>query len=401
MADQTLAKFVNELGILTQLRTTGSASRADLARRLALTPATVTRLVASLQQAGLVRELPDLPGAGKVREPGRPGVTIAINPDGAYFLGVEIGVGILRLALIDLSTATVEAVERTVPRDLAPEATIAIVAAEIAKIRGNPRYANRIRSVGVTVPGLVRSDGYVIYLPILGWRDLDLAPLLAESVGLNCVVENNANAAAFGAVYTEPAIPSVSTVFLKLGTGCGGAVIVNGRLLRGAAGTAAEFGHIRLTPHGHRCSCGQIGCLETWVNLAAMARAFLGTDASSEAAYAALPSQIVKAAGTGDPAALAAAGSFAEHLGLGIVTLVNIFNPTTIVLGGVMRPLIDFVLPQLEAIVTGGIVPGTLVPELRLSALGVFECAIGAATLAHHAAFDLSRLELTDAETAN
>ena len=96
--------------------------------------------------------------------------------------------------------------------------------------------------------------------------------------------------------------------------------------------------------------------------------------------------------------------AFAElvqrHLGLGLVTLVNIFNPSTIVLGGVMRPLIELCLDKLRKTVAEGIVPGTLVPDIRMSALGIFECAVGAAAVAHHHSFDIANFDFSQRELA-
>jgi predicted NBD/HSP70 family sugar kinase len=397
MADQTLARYVNELSILTLLRTQGPASRAELARKLSLTPATITRLVSELGRRRLVHELRDAgTSALSRREPGRPGVSVALNPAGAYFLGVEIGVGIVRISLLDLSASVVSSSAHSVPPTLTPQEAVALVAGELKKLERNARFKGRIHSMGVTVPGLVQLDGFIVYLPILGWKNVNLTELLSRRIDLPCVVENNANAAAFGSVYLQPSLPSVCTIFLKLGTGCGGAAIVNGRLLRGAAGTAGEVGHIRLTDHGHRCSCGQTGCLETWVNLAALARIWRGTDRLTDAEFATLPNDVVKAATAGEPAALAAIGSLTHHLNLGIVSLVNFLNPTTIMLGGVMRPLLEFCLEDIRAEVASRIVPGTLVPDVRMSMLGDFECALGAASLAHHCAFDLSKVDLAD-----
>jgi predicted NBD/HSP70 family sugar kinase len=399
MADQTLARYINELSVLTLLRTQGAASRADIARKLSLTPGTITKLTSELVQRGLVQEIHGVVQNGTPREPGRPGVGIALNPAGAYFLGVEIGVGVLRYALLDLAALVVTTSEVAVSKRISPAKVVPAIAEHVAKLKNNPRYRGKLLSVGVTVPGLVTSDGFVVYLPILGWKNVNLLARLDEAIQLPCVVENNANAAAFGSVYTQPSLPSVCTIFLKLGTGCGGAAIVNGRLLRGAAGTAGELGHIRMTESGHRCSCGQIGCLESWVNLGALARSFRGTDELSDAEFAALPDEVASAADGGDAAALAAIESLAHYLSLGIVSLVNIFNPTTIMLGGVMRPVIERCIDTIQTRVASGIVPGTNVPEVRLSLLGKFECAIGAATTAHHRAFDISKFELSDRDT--
>lgn len=397
MADQTLARYVNELGVLTALRTEGAVSRADLARRLSLTPATITRIVSDLAGQGLVREAAKPAQAGAAREVGRPGIGISLNPAGAYFLGVEIGVGVMRFALLDLSADVVVSSTLHVPKGFPPEEAVRLTGEHAAGLEADKRYRDRIRSMGVTVPGLVRHDGFILNLPILGWKETNLGTLLAASVRYPSVVENNANAAAFGSVYAQPAAPSACKIFLKLGTGCGGAAIVNGRLLRGASGTAGEMGHIRITARGHRCSCGQVGCLESWVNLGALARSFTGTDDLDDDAFEALPAGVVNAAARGDRKAEAAIASLAKHLGMGIVSLVNIFNPDTIVLGGVMRPLLETCIDEIRSAVAAGIVPGTHVPEIRISLLGEAECAIGAASLAHHRAFDISNVELAEA----
>jgi predicted NBD/HSP70 family sugar kinase len=399
MADQTLARYVNERSLLRLLRVQGATTRADMARQLRLTPATVTRLVAEMAERGLLSEGARPAASESGREPGRPGVAVALAPDGAFFLGVEIGVGVLRFALIDLAAQVVASSERTVSRATPPEAVVAIIAAEIAALSADPSYKGRIRGVGVTVPGLVTLDGFVVHLPILGWKSVNLSALLSAATDLPVLVENNAAAAAFGAVYTEPQLPSLCTIFLKLGTGLGGAAIVNGRLMRGAYGTGGEFGHIRIAEDGIRCSCGQTGCLETFVNLAALACEAGDEQGAGHADLVALPAAVAAAAERGEARALAAIETLGHHLARGIVALVNIFNPTTVVLGGVMRPILPRLLPILERDVGERIVPGMRMPEFRLSSLGLFECAIGAATLAHQRAFGLPELGIADGET--
>jgi predicted NBD/HSP70 family sugar kinase len=397
MADQTLARFVNELRILTLLRTHGPASRADLARKLSLTPSTITRLVSELEQRELVREVRQAAVArGVVRDVGRPGVSIELEPSGGYFLGVEIGVGIIRIALLDLSATVVSSTAHSVSKTLTPREAVDQIAAGLKALERDRRFKGRIRSMGVTVPGLVQLDGFIVYLPILGWKNVNFTELLKRKISLPCLVENNANAAAFGSVYTQPSIPSLCTIFLKLGTGCGGAAIINGRLLRGATGTAGELGHIRLTQHGHRCHCGQIGCLESWVNLSALSRAWRGTEEISSEDANELPAKIVDAAAAGDPAAKKAIQSLLDHLSLGIVSLVNIFNPSTIMLGGAIQPILKPRLDDIRGTVARGIVPGITIPDVRVSPLGEFECAIGAACLAHHNAFDISKVDLVE-----
>ncbi|XKM43668.1 ROK family protein (plasmid) [Rhizobium ruizarguesonis] len=399
MVDQTLARFLNELRILTMLRTQGPASRADIARHLGVTPATITRLINGLVERDLVREArKPYSVTDKLREPGRPGGQVFLNAEGAFFLGVEIGVGVMRFAVIDLLAGVVDSQEISIPRDTSPTLAVNAISEHLSSLTIQQRYRDKIHSVGVTVPGIVTSEGYVVNLPILGWKSVDLLAELSRAVRLPCSVENNANAAAFGAVYTQPSLPSVCTIFLKLGTGCGGAAIVNGRLLRGAGGTAGEFGHIRLSDEGALCSCGQKGCLESWVNLGSLARSLHGTDQLTESQFAALPADVVAGAEQKDPVAIKALDDFTRWLTLGIVSLINMFNPSTVILGGVMRPVLEFTLERIRTGVQSGIIPGIPVPEVRLSELGKFECAIGAATIAHHHGFDISRVEISEQE---
>ena len=399
MVDQTLAKFLNELRILTMLRTQGPASRADIARHLGVTPATITRLINGLITRDLVEETRN-PSKRKdrSREPGRPAGQVSLNAEGAYFFGVEIGVGVVRVAMIDLLSRVVDTNEVAVARDLSPSAAVGVVAEHLKAFTKQRRYKGKVLGVGVTVPGIVTSEGFVINLPILGWKSVDLLKELSGVVKIPCFVENNANAAAFGAFYTQPSLPSVCTIFLKLGTGCGGAAIINGRLLRGAAGTAGEFGHIRLSDDGASCSCGQRGCLESWVNLGALARSYRGSDELSEDEFAALPGLVVDAAEKGNAKAIRAIESLGHWLGLGIVSLVNSFNPAAVILGGVMRPVLEYSIENIREAVQKGIIAGIPMPELRLSELGRFECAVGAATIAHHHAFDISRVEISEHE---
>ena len=124
MADQTLARYVNELSILTMLRTHGAATRADMARRLSITPATVTRLVSELSRRELLREIDEPAANGAAREPGRPGVNVELNSKGAYFLGVEIDVGVLRYALLDLSASVVASSEVRIPKSTKPATAV-------------------------------------------------------------------------------------------------------------------------------------------------------------------------------------------------------------------------------------------------------------------------------------
>lgn len=391
MGDRAIVKLINERRILTLLRIQGPMTRADMARRLSLTPATLTNLVEALLGRDLVAVAPAARRAEARGEPGRPGVDVTLSPTGAYFLGVEIGVGIIRFALLNLALAVVGQAEQTVARDIDPEAVLQIVSTQVRRLAKAHAHRERIDAVVLTVPGLVRSDGFVVHLPILGWRDVDLQTMTEQVLQVPTSVENNANAAAFGEVYLRPRLERDCVLHLKLGSGCGGAVIINGRLLRGAFGTGTELGHIRIAADGPLCSCGQRGCLEPHVTLGALQR-LMGEDAAAGPMLD-LPARVAAAAAAGDEHARRAIASIADHLATGIAGLVNAFNPRTVVLGGAMRPVIAAVLPEVARRVSDRIVPGMAAPAIELSKLGPMECAIGAAAIAHHHALDIAQIE--------
>lgn len=391
MTNQIFIRNMNERRVLTLLRKEGNLSRAEIARRLSLTRSGVTYLVDALLAQNLVNEAIANPAAAPSRELGRPGVALSLDPTGHYFLGVEIGVRVLRLALVDmaLEPARTEAID--LPQSPDPQSAIKLIKKFLGDCETDKRFKGRIRAIGVTVPGLVRNDGFVLHLPILGWRNVNFLALAEQSFDIPISIENNANAAAFGEVYCNPKQSHDLILFLKLGNGCGGAAIINGQLLRGTSGVATEFGHMRVSDHGLRCHCGQTGCLETHVNLAALARylseagATIGDD----------PADVAKAMSAGDPVVKAAVRRLVTHLAVGMVNLCNIFNPSDIVLGGSLRPILALCLENLRDAVKHGIVPGLQPPNINLSRISQYECAIGAAAICHHAQFDTTSLSLT------
>lgn len=233
-------------------------------------------------------------------------------------VGVDIGGSGVRAAVVDRA-GEVGAIRRVALGSRSVDAVIAAVAEAVDGLDGG--------CFGVGVPGFVH-EGVVLGSPNFPeWREVCLADRLAERLGARVHLENDANAAAWGAWVRGGR--SGDWVVLTLGTGVGGGVITGGRLLRGAGGVGAEVGH--LFAGGDRpCGCGGVGCLETWVGtvgLSAAAEA-VGLEAREGAA-------LVAAAQAGDRRAIVLLAEAAMALGRGMVSLVNLFNPDRVhVLGG-------------------------------------------------------------------
>ena len=390
MANHTYVKNLNERRILTLLRLENQLTRAEVARRLGLNRSTITNLVDGLLQRNLLTESDRVPQE-EARDMGRPGINIALNASGCYFLGVEVGVDMLRFVLLNMALEVVEKSQISITPPHTPEKATQHISVKLAKYLRDVRYGEKIQAVYVTAPGLVRNDGVIAYLPIAGWRDVDFLGLLAAKLARPVCLENDANAAAFGEVYCHPTLARGLTVFFTLlANGCGGAVIINDRILKGSAGLGGDFGHLRVMSDGPICNCGQRGCLEPLVSLKALQEHLDGEAIPKDAS----PEEIVDCAVGGNPSALAATAHFTHYLALGLISATNIFNPNSIIVGGLMRPIIEFVLDDLRHAVASGIMPGIPAPTIDLSRNGEYECAIGVAALAHQAEFDEARIGL-------
>ena len=260
-------------------------------------------------------------------------LTIGIDVGGTKVLG-----GVVDEAGIVLTTA-----RKDTPRQggSALTQTIADVAKELLQ-------QHSVASVGVSAAGFVSSDRKTMLATpnIADWNGVDLDNQLTKLIGLPVVIENDANAAAWGEAKFGAGKNQDHMMMLTVGTGIGGGIVVNGALYRGAFGIAAEFGHMRVVPDGHICGCGARGCFEQYASGNALLRhAREAINASPEVArnllsrgdgtVAGLTGQaITDAARDGDPVALAAFNTTGQWLGAGIASLAVLLDPACVVIGG-------------------------------------------------------------------
>ena len=193
-------------------------------------------------------------------------------------------------------------------------------------------------AVGVGAPGVIDADtGVVVKSPNFpDWNKLPLRTLLEEALSLPVVIENDANAAALGEQWRGAGTNIKSMILLTLGTGVGGGIVLNNCIWHGADGMAGEIGHMTLIPEGRQCSCGNQGCLEMYASARGIVlsyqEALLAAGASSTRSFSA--AEVYEAARAGDRSAIAVMRDMGRMLGIGIASLINIFNPERIVIGG-------------------------------------------------------------------
>ena len=261
----------------------------------------------------------------------------------AYTIGVDVGGTKVLGGVVDESGTVVKTARRDTPREGGSALTQAI--ADVAK---ELMAEFTIDSVGVSAAGFVSSDRKTMLATptIAGWNGVDLDYQLTSLIGLPVVIENDANAAAWGEARFGAGRGKRHMLMLTVGTGIGGGIVVNGELYRGAFGTAAEIGHIRVVPEGHLCGCGARGCFEQYGSGNALMRHAREAIAASPDIARNLLSRgdgtlegltgkaITDAARDGDAVALAAFNTTAQWLGAGIASLAVVLDPECVVIGG-------------------------------------------------------------------
>lgn len=269
-----------------------------------------------------------------------------------YVLGIDIGGTNLVVGAVPPDGRRVVAL-RSEPTgaalgpDHVIERIVGLARAAIDATRREDPHAE-ILGAGIGSPGpLNTTTGVVILTPNLGWVDMPVRDRIAAALGLPATLDNDANCALVGEAWVGAARGARHAVALTLGTGIGGGIIVDGRLVHGASDVAGEIGHMTIETNGRRCGCGNDGCLEAYASgpaiarraveaIAAGAESALGTPGGPTAAITA--QTVYEAAAAGDQLALEVVKDTARYLGVGVANLINILNPDVVVIcGGVTR----------------------------------------------------------------
>ncbi|HEX2362501.1 MAG TPA: ROK family glucokinase [Jiangellaceae bacterium] len=210
-------------------------------------------------------------------------------------IGIDVGGTKIAGGLVDESGAIVARTRRDTP-STDPAAIVHDIVAVVTELRAG----QVVDGVGVGSAGFVDAGrSTVLFAPNLAWRDVPVRDQVSDATGLRVVVENDANAAAWGEFRFGAAEDVDDMVCVTIGTGVGGGVVVDGRLYRGAHGIGAELGHVRMVPGGHLCGCGNHGCVEQYASGRALVREARAL-ADSGSVFA---SRLLEMAG-GDPAAI-------------------------------------------------------------------------------------------------
>jgi glucokinase-like ROK family protein len=387
VAEEALDALV---AVLDEVRLGHSQSRSDLVAHTGLSRSIVAQRVAELLDRGLVVEGDPGPSTG-----GRPPRQLTFRADAGHVLVADLGATSIDVAVTTLDGRILG--HHDEPASIADGPEVALDRVEelfgqlLATTRGLP---GRIWGIGIGVPGPVEyRTGRPISPPIMpGWDGYPVRDRLANRYDAPVWVDNDVNVLALGEWRSGIAAGSDNVVVVKVGTGIGAGIIADGRLHRGAQGSAGDVGHIQVSEDRDViCRCGNIGCLEALAGGAAIARD--GEAAAREGRSLRLrealdrrgtvtAEDVARAASFGDPVAVELLQAAGRRIGAMLAGVVNFFNPSLVVIGGGVAQSGDVLLAAIrEAVYARSLPLATRDLLIRRSSLGGLAGVIGASSM--------------------
>lgn len=289
-------------------------------------------------------------------------------------LGIDLGGTAIKLGRFAQDGTCLQTLSIPTPQPATPEAVLVDMVGAIAEIDPEQRAV----AIGVGTPGPTDATGRIarVAINLVGWQDIPLADWLEAKTGRPTVIANDANCAGLGEAWLGAGRWYRNLILLTLGTGVGGAIILDGKLFVGHHGTAGELGLITLNPDGPPCNSGNQGSLEQYASVQAIRRR-IGME----------PDELGAMALAGDPKALEFWQDYGRDLGAGLTSLIYVLAPEAIVIGGGVSASADFFFPAVQTEIERRVLPSSRAGlQLLRAELGNQAGIVGAAKLAWHLA---------------
>ncbi|MCC2661333.1 MAG: hypothetical protein K0R37_2107 [Arthrobacter sp.] len=369
---QSALRHLNQQRIIECLLS-GPATQAELARQTGLSTATVSNIVKIMQDSGLASTEP-------TTSSGRRALSVRLNSNGAVAVGIDFGRRHLRVVLASLSYEIIAEESVLLPlghhADQGIEAAVALLA---RLLDGSGVERSAIVGAGVGIPGPVdRRTGTVAQGAILPeWVGINILEHLENTLQFPVFIDNDANLGALSEVTWGPHSGISNLMFMKIGSGIGAGLILNGAPYYGSVGITGEIGHATIHEHGLICRCGNRGCLETIASTTTMIELLSRGEKTPMT-----PEDIVRKALARDSATLRVVDDAGLAVGRALGNVANLINPEVIVVGGPLAGLGDLLLDPIRRGLVRHAVP--VIGEtttLTMSSLGDRAEALGAAAL--------------------
>lgn len=350
--NQDSIQDLNRTLLINLLRKEGVCARAHLANLSNLKQATVTNIVNDFIKWGIVKEVGFLIGSK-----GRRSIGISINNDDYGILAIRLARKNYSVGIFDLSGVLRDSVRVEVSEDMSPRKIFDDILEAAGKFLQDTK-PRRIIAVGMAIPGpySFKQGRIALMTEVLGWNEIAIEEELFETFHLPVFVEQDANAGALAQYWhNEADYKDNVLVYIAAGQGLGAGVIINGEVLRGNTGVAGEIGHTSIQYDGTQCACGNRGCLEKYCSSIAITKA-VNDALAAEKGYSF--KQIAKMIRSGDQTCLKKFEESCDFLAIGIVNIINCFNPAAIVIGDEMSHILPKVmLKRVDSAVKKRILP--------------------------------------------
>lgn len=337
--DKSYIRRLHANQIFHRIRIEPEISQRDIVAKTGLDKSTVSSIVNRFDQLGLIVRSQN---TGENR-PGRPTESLSISPHTGFLVGVQIESHAIAFVVAGLDGQPF--VTRQRDFDGAIVGIADLVAEGIAGARAACDRGGEILGVGVSLPGLVDHDGVLLHAPVLGWRDVPIYDLLRPTIASPLFIGNDVKAAAMAEHMFGSCVDVSDFVYLFSGSGVGGALFLDGEMYLGARGLAGELGHIKVVPQGRLCSCGSYGCLSAYLSEPALSAEIGQLSGVAPGSF----DEILDRAVAGDAAVLGVLERAGDALGFALSSVINIFNPPLVALGGDMSRAETYLRPALDA----------------------------------------------------
>jgi len=359
------------------------ASIAECGEAFNLSTPKITSIINELIEDGVVTE------SGKVESTGGRRASIyGLVPDSCFFLGVEVKYNSINIAIMDFKKQLVKDIERTnFKLENSQDSLNNLIEAIKEYMKNPPVPKEKILGIGINLSGRINfSTGYSY--SFFHFQEDPLSRVIENEIGIQTFIENDSRAMAYGEFYSGAVTSEKNVIFINLDYGIGLGILVNGQMYYGKSGFSGEFGHIPFFQNEILCHCGKKGCLETEASgtaLVQLCKTKLAAGSSSILSKkvpdinAIKLEDIIAASKEDDTLAIEIIGEIGEKLGKGMATLINLFNPELLIIGGTLASTGDYIrLPIKSALNKYSLSMVNNDTQLKISKLGEHAGVIGA-----------------------
>lgn len=373
---------MNRSAVVKILQQREVCSRADIAKQMGLTQASITKIVAALMEMEIVSEVGSMKGSGNRRSIG-----LKLNADRHQIIGVKFSRHMFSVGVFDISGKiyTHSEIEYSIE-----QGQKSVLSAMKKQIHDTLEEYKNVVAIGLALPGpFLQDEGRIaVVTQMPTWHNINFIEEFKYEFNKPFFFVHDANAGALAEWwFGDHARPLHTLAYFLVGEGVGSGIIERGNLLLGVQGAASEIGHISVDVKGPRCECGNYGCLELYCSSPAMVKMAQervpeclskGHQQSMDACNA-----IFKAARSGNAKALEVVQEVAEYIGYGCVTLINSYNPDIIVIGDIVSQGGDLLLPIIQKVVKQRVISElNSRVQIKISSLKVDPTLYGAAAIA-------------------